>query len=248
MIKFFRKIRYNLMSQNKTGRYFKYAIGEIILVVIGILIAIQLNEWRNNTLNTKQKQNVLKSLKVEFESNKSQLDTVLFYQNKIQDAYPIAMDLIKKDTADVDDSTYVKPYLNLGYAWTFDPINGALRSAISSGEIHLIKNEHLIKLLFSWEDLVKDSEEEGDRAIHHKDASYEFRQKYVRTHDALVGIVPGLVPSHYPSDYKSLFKDPLFEDYASLCYLDSRGYTNELNIIKKNNLEILQLIEEELNN
>ena len=51
MIKFFRKIRYNLMEQNKTGRYFKYAIGEIILVVIGILIALSLNNW-----NEKRKQ------------------------------------------------------------------------------------------------------------------------------------------------------------------------------------------------
>ena len=50
MIKFFRKIRYNLMSENKTGKYLKYAIGEIILVVIGILIALQINNW-----NEKQK-------------------------------------------------------------------------------------------------------------------------------------------------------------------------------------------------
>ena len=45
MIKFFRKIRQNLLSEGKTGKYFKYAIGEIILVVIGILIALQINNW-----------------------------------------------------------------------------------------------------------------------------------------------------------------------------------------------------------
>ena len=45
MIKFFRKIRQNLLMENKTGKYFKYAIGEIILVVIGILIALQINNW-----------------------------------------------------------------------------------------------------------------------------------------------------------------------------------------------------------
>ncbi len=45
MIKFFRKIRQNLLSERKTGKYFKYAIGEIILVVIGILIALQINNW-----------------------------------------------------------------------------------------------------------------------------------------------------------------------------------------------------------
>jgi len=48
MIKFFRKIRYDLMEKNKTGKYFKYAIGEIVLVVIGILIALQINNWNEN--------------------------------------------------------------------------------------------------------------------------------------------------------------------------------------------------------
>ena len=48
MIKFFRKIRYDLMEKNKTGKYFKYAIGEIILVVLGILIALQINNWNEN--------------------------------------------------------------------------------------------------------------------------------------------------------------------------------------------------------
>jgi len=48
MIKFFRKIRQNLLRENKTGKYFKYAIGEITLVVIGILIALQINNWNEN--------------------------------------------------------------------------------------------------------------------------------------------------------------------------------------------------------
>ena len=48
MIKFFRQIRYKLMNENKTSRYFKYAIGEIVLVVIGILIALQINNWNEN--------------------------------------------------------------------------------------------------------------------------------------------------------------------------------------------------------
>jgi hypothetical protein len=47
MIKFFRKIRQNLLMENKTGKYFKYAIGEIILVVIGILIALSINNWND---------------------------------------------------------------------------------------------------------------------------------------------------------------------------------------------------------
>jgi len=47
MIKFFREIRQNLLMENKTRKYFRYAIGEIVLVVIGILIALQINNWND---------------------------------------------------------------------------------------------------------------------------------------------------------------------------------------------------------
>jgi hypothetical protein len=48
MIKFFRNIRQNLLAEGKAGKYLKYAIGEIVLVVIGILIALQINNWNEN--------------------------------------------------------------------------------------------------------------------------------------------------------------------------------------------------------
>ncbi|WP_445734603.1 DUF6090 family protein [Mariniflexile sp.] len=51
MIKFFRKIRQNSIKENKATNYLKYAIGEIILVVIGILIALSINNWNNNKIN-----------------------------------------------------------------------------------------------------------------------------------------------------------------------------------------------------
>ncbi|PIB29182.1 hypothetical protein BFP77_07175 [Maribacter sp. 4U21] len=56
MIKFFRKIRQNLLSEGKTSKYFKYAIGEIVLVVIGILIALQINDWNQNKKDRKLEQ------------------------------------------------------------------------------------------------------------------------------------------------------------------------------------------------
>jgi len=62
MIKFFRKIRQNLLMENKTGKYFKYAIGEIILVVIGILIALQINNWNENRILEAKTQNYYQQL------------------------------------------------------------------------------------------------------------------------------------------------------------------------------------------
>jgi hypothetical protein len=60
MIKFFRNIRRDFMESKKTGMYLKYAIGEIVLVVIGILIALSISNW-----NEQRKFNRLKTVYIE---------------------------------------------------------------------------------------------------------------------------------------------------------------------------------------
>ena len=60
MIKFFRNIRRQLLGEGKTAKYFKYAFGEILLVMIGILLALQVNNWNENR-KTKQQETKLVS-------------------------------------------------------------------------------------------------------------------------------------------------------------------------------------------
>lgn len=62
MIKFFRNIRKTLLTEGKTANYFKYAIGEIFLVVIGILIALQINNWNQNRINKNYELKMLREL------------------------------------------------------------------------------------------------------------------------------------------------------------------------------------------
>ena len=69
MIKFFRKIRYDLMEKNKTGKYLKYVIGEIVLVVIGILIALQINLKSQERTNRDHIESILKSVYYSLESD-----------------------------------------------------------------------------------------------------------------------------------------------------------------------------------
>ncbi|WP_235898262.1 DUF6090 family protein [Winogradskyella ouciana] len=83
MIKFFRKIRYNLMSENKTGKYLKYAIGEIILVVIGILIALQINNWNEDRKVKKLETQIYKELKSDLVQTKNDIEKVISEHKKI---------------------------------------------------------------------------------------------------------------------------------------------------------------------
>ena len=73
MIKFFRKIRQNLLSEGKTGKYLKYAFGEIILVVFGILIALQINNWNEERKDRIKEQVILKQLQEDYQANLSRI-------------------------------------------------------------------------------------------------------------------------------------------------------------------------------
>ena len=75
MIKFFRKIRQKLLSENKSGKYLIYAIGEIVLVVFGILIALQINNWNENRKAVAKEQKLLMELKEDLLETKDDLLT-----------------------------------------------------------------------------------------------------------------------------------------------------------------------------
>ncbi|NKI30931.1 DUF6090 family protein [Croceivirga thetidis] len=67
MIKFFRRIRQNLLQENRFSKYLLYAIGEIILVVIGILIALQVNNWNEKRILRTTQNNYLRELKADID-------------------------------------------------------------------------------------------------------------------------------------------------------------------------------------
>lgn len=85
MIKFFRKIRQRLLSDGKTGAYVKYALGEVFLVVIGILIALQINNWNNNNQQRKLEIKYLTEIKENLKNDLSGLEyNIDFNQSKSQ--------------------------------------------------------------------------------------------------------------------------------------------------------------------
>ena len=73
MIKAFRKIRQNLIMENKTSKYFKYAIGEILLVVIGILIAVQINTWNQHRQAKSKEIKILTQLNIDLKENLTEI-------------------------------------------------------------------------------------------------------------------------------------------------------------------------------
>ncbi len=77
MIKFFRHIRQNQIMENKTGKYFKYAIGEIILVVIGILIAVSINNWSESNKQKQELNNIYTNVLEDLNADISHVDAII---------------------------------------------------------------------------------------------------------------------------------------------------------------------------
>ena len=71
MLRFFRQIRQRLLTDNRFSKYLLYAVGEVLLIVIGILIALQLENWNSQSERNKHSQQLLKSLLVELQDDYS---------------------------------------------------------------------------------------------------------------------------------------------------------------------------------
>ncbi len=83
MLRFFRQIRQRLLTDNKFSKYLLYALGEILLVVIGILIALQVNNWNEKRKEESEMVKNLTEFKSELESNISKIHGILrFYNNR----------------------------------------------------------------------------------------------------------------------------------------------------------------------
>ncbi|NNF83071.1 MAG: hypothetical protein HKM99_10045, partial [Flavobacteriaceae bacterium] len=85
MLKFFRRIRHQLLLENKLSKYILYAIGEILLVMIGILLALQVNNWNEKQKLKKEELKILSELKVEVQKSIKELDIVASFNQKSVD-------------------------------------------------------------------------------------------------------------------------------------------------------------------
>ena len=157
MLKFFRKIRQNLLSEGRNVKYLKYAIGEIILVVIGILIALQINNWNENRNEREQEQELLVQLQSEFGSNLEQLNQKIALREMMIVSSIKLLEYIDQLENRNGDSilTHIGQIL---VTPTFDPI---VNDIISSGRIQLLQNGNLKEKLSRWtSEIVQVTEEE----------------------------------------------------------------------------------------
>ena len=150
MIKFFRTIRLRLLNENKTGRYLKYAIGEIVLVVIGILIALQLNNWNQQKKDIKVEKETLLALKEDLLSSKKQLDRKISATKDRVVYDSIVLVHLHTRQAKIDKDSLNTLVTRFKAPPTFDPEEGIINEIISTGKLNIVRNKKIRSFITSW--------------------------------------------------------------------------------------------------
>jgi uncharacterized protein DUF6090 len=143
------------------GKYLKYAVGEVLLVMIGILLAVQVNIWNTKRIEKQKEKILLAALNTEFKSNRLQLDTVIFNHKKDRKSNEYLLSRLPiKDVKKENLDSLAYHLWNHTDAWTFNPSNGVTSSIMNSSDINIISNNELRQLLVGWNDLLFDYQEE----------------------------------------------------------------------------------------
>lgn len=161
MLRFFRRIRKMLMEQKKITSYIFYALGEIVLVVIGILIALSVNNWNEERKNRIEEKAILTALNRDFTKN---LEMFTSIKNTHIKAHESAKSIQTLINSPLGVTFFTDENVNLYKAalehHSFNPYNGVVNSLINSGNYLLLRNDSLQNLIISWNDVLEDYLEE----------------------------------------------------------------------------------------
>lgn len=156
MIKFFRNIRQSLLQEGKTSKYFKYAGGEIILVVIGILIALQINNWNEQRKDSVKENQIVKSLYNEF------LENFNYTEERTQELFSFVEGSGKhllvlcsnKHTDISSDSLLTLIYNTFLAAPAYSPKVSTFNRIINNEEFNLMQRDTLKTLLNQYQSIL----------------------------------------------------------------------------------------------
>ena len=151
MINFFRKIRKKMADDNKPMKYLRYAIGEIVLVVIGILIALSINNWNSKRIEKREEITSYKNIKRQINDDKNVISGIIDYNNLYYKQYKYAEQVIEQnDQSKID--TLGKIALKLYKYSDYNRSSNIYQNLINSGELKLLKNRDIIEQIQQLEE------------------------------------------------------------------------------------------------
>lgn len=195
MLTFLRKIRKSLIESGSARKYLLYAIGEILLVVIGILIALQINNWNEAKKDRRAENQALINLKLEFDENQKRISFLMDIKQRQEDECRAYLELVTNDTIPIEEK--VKLGRPKTFAGTWGATNTVLQSLQNTGGIDKIQNDSLKFLLNHWPVLVNRYVQQ--EAVFNNDLNdlFSFEDARVPRHV----VKPGTHRDLWPGDY-----------------------------------------------
>ena len=144
MIKFFRKIRQDLLSKGKTGKYLQYAIGEIVLVVIGILIALSINNWNEGQSKRNAELNFYRNTKQQLLDDADNIASELEHNILLNKQFSYAIKLIQANDKSKKDSLGKIAVKLIDYS-DFDGQGNIYETMVNSGDVKLLRSPEIIE-------------------------------------------------------------------------------------------------------
>jgi hypothetical protein len=153
------------METGKTTKYFKYAIGEIILVVIGILIALQINNWNQERISKIEEKTIVKNIHNEYLQNQKIIKTTLEESDSCANTLKTLMDLIGKDEALINNHNIDSLMFYAFDPPIFRPSENTISGLIQSGRLELLQNQKLVDLIYEWGRTMKSLNDRSERVL-----------------------------------------------------------------------------------
>ena len=150
MIKFFRKIRQKTLTENKFSKYLLYAMGEIVLVVIGILIALTINNNNEEGKTRIKELSYLTNIKSDLHLNLAELKAYIVLREKSVSSAETILDIFENEK-DIDPDEFNFHNLNVQIWRPFNKNNNAYQELINSGNLAIISNDSIKNLLVNSE-------------------------------------------------------------------------------------------------
>ena len=150
-MKLFRNVRHSLIEQGNLKKYIPYAIGEILLVMIGILLAFQVSKWNDNRIKKNNEIIYYQNIKGQIIDDKTLIQSQIEYNNYFLSQYKYANELIEKNDRSKADTLGVI-IKNLTSYSDFDRKGTIYETMVNSGEIKLLKNLEIINLIRTLEE------------------------------------------------------------------------------------------------
>ncbi len=214
MITIFRKIRQKLIADKRAYKYLLYAIGEILLVVIGILIALQINNWNENRKLQLKSYDYLQRLKVDLDNVSKDVNSSLKSTERKSKQALIALEALESKELSPSKQKDFERHLKEYFQFQITIQNTtAYNEMLSSGDLGLIKNEWLRSAFADLSD-DRDFIIEVNQTNH---SAYKnnsgFIEKYVRYNILKTDSISKKVSASY--DFNAMANDPFFINQIS---------------------------------